>query len=1011
MMGDGFEDFTLDTEEQSPPESPELTPDNPAVDNPVNFNQSEPGSGVMEVIAARLSDITTPIAKGFARLSYPGYFEKDEGFSLAEKLDESVKNGEISEEDRKYFNEAENDYQFQEIREVVRRENWSRQTRENSNWAQNIAGEMIAFPFNPINFPLAAIPIPLNNPILRTAAQAALFAGGETGARYLTSQTVSKEEIAAAAVGGAIFGGLLGGIQSGITRGTFQKWSKSLGNYLTDSDPYRVLELKGQYLYTKVWEPTKGFVSEKVAEPVAAFLNSSPYLTALRLKDAKIRSIFHSMFRNNQIITEEMRAGKTPGLSAEGQTAIKTKEWLELTDEYDHIAAQAIKNGYETAQDFNLDVSRYIRNTLLKRGEETIEFKYMGKTPYSPEAKEAGDKIIRFWADILDDGMKYDVIPTNYEGAQGVKANAPVLVKNEAAMTQEEFLSSQKSWDNTALTAWGHFTRIYDKEKVLANKAELEDLLIKANFKKYPTLSEKRIRKLAADQYRHITGTDFSDRYAVDGFDFRATIGGNFVKERHVNVSDELLEPFLVNNPLEVGDQMVRRLAGATQLNRIAKEHGYKNWKGLLDGVNKSRSSFGMPEAEAVKYDAETAKIRRDLEDGADLIMGNYRNRWDNPTLQKAAQGIKWYNRVTQLGGVLISSIPDISIVILRHGLGKTTSRTLNELFSNTKIYDVQAMKKAMTAGEVMANMGRVIDETYTRGGMRAIRGIEKKFHSATLLPRWNDFWKRVSSTLHYDSILEASLRNNEADRLFLRQNRISAAARSKIVELFNSGKGYEHGGLKFLPLDRITDKPLRNTLWEALQTAADETVITPGAADVPKVLRGSIGSALLQYKSFITAYHTNVIVPILRQAESREHLAAYITSSIALGAVTVDLKERSAGRKPDYESANYWTEVLKRSGLLSFLPDVWNAVYGTLRRGDITQISAPIQTVNKVIRAGKNLLGKRKMTEKQTREAAGLFTNLFYLKSLIIDPALRKEAESGGRRLVKGYSFLGIGD
>jgi hypothetical protein len=217
---------------------------------------------------------------------------------------------------------------------------------------------------------------------------------------------------------------------------------------------------------------------------------------------------------------------------------------------------------------------------------------------------------------------------------------------------------------------------------------------------------------------------------------------------------------------------------------------------------------------------------------------------------------------------------------------------------------------------------------------------------------------------------------------------------------------------LKFLPLDRIADKDLKNALWEALQTAADETIVTPGAGDVPRVLRGNIGSALLQYKSFITAFHTNVFIPILRQKESRGFLGQAIASSLTLGIVTEDLKERFAGRKPDYKSLDYWKQALWRSGVLSVFPDMIDAAEWMVKREDISTVSPTVQRVNDILKVGSTVLKKkRKISEQKMRKMVGLipFGNLFYLKTFLGDPAIRWESKRSGRKLAKNYNFLGL--
>jgi hypothetical protein len=991
-------------------------------ETPPHVEQSTEESGYTGAFAASLLDspvgklVTRGAATAHARgfifnpvTGMPVQIEEisNQGFSLADSLNEAIENGEIGEEDRKYFNDVEDIYGFRETLELVRAENWTRGTKENASTLENLGAGFISIALDPLSSAVSAATGGIGGTVARMAVGGATYGGVSAAASYALSKTVPAEEIIDYTLGGAIFGTLLGGAASSVTRKTLSKWGKGLGEYIRDSAPYKVLEVKGEELSLRYLTPVGEFVREKIGEPFVNFINSSPYLQVLRIEDEKLRSIGLSLFRNNQIITDKMREGKTYGLSAEGQMNIRLNEQAFLERNYNDILTKAVKEEKINPREFNLRVSRYLR------GEEEEA---------SPLVKAAGDKIVAFEKEILKEAVEYGVIPTDYAGVEGVKAmrarsgigakiEAPVLTKEEAAMSMEEFIGSKDSWSDSPITARKHLARMYDKEAIYANKSEFDNLLLRAQLKKHPYSSDGKLRKLANDQYDYIMGTNFSERYVSEGLEFDAISGIKFIKDRTVNIADNALEKFLVNNPIEVlNNGSIRKVMAATQLNRVAREHGYRNWENLIKKVEKSFSSIGIEGEAAKKLDAEKLRIPSLFCDAADLLAGNFAHRWDNPKLAKWFKNLRWLNRVTQLGGVFISSIIDIGIVISRQGLAKTARRTLDELFSKKNIFDRQAMEKVMVATEIMQNSGRLLDETFTRGGAHSLGEIEKSFHRATMLPRWNDFWKRVTATLHYDSILEAALRNNEADQLFLRQNRISGKMKDILVKEFKSA-GYKEEGLHFLPLDRIEDKSLMNTLTEALQTAANETVITPGAGDVPRILRGSIGSTLLQYKSFITAFHTNVFVPLLRQAESRKYLGQYIASSLALSTVTTDLKERIAGRKPDYSSLDFWKRVLFRSNLLSFLPDVYEVGEGIIRFGDISKISAPIQTVDKMIQMAKFPSKKNMITEYEMRKAIGLipFNNLFYLKAFLVDPLIRKEALNSGRKLVKNYNFLGM--
>jgi hypothetical protein len=498
--------------------------------------ESAADSGFMGSLGAHIMNSSVPkaIIRGLETIGSHGYIinpatgmpvqieeVSNEGFSLADNLKEAVENGKIDEEDRRYFNDVENIYDFRETLDAVSREKYVKRTKEGESTIDSLVGVAIETAFDPIFWAANAVTGGIGGHVARFAAQGGLYGLAHGSVDYAISKTVPKKEILYETIGGAFFGALLGGIASPVARKTFKQWSGKLGEYLMDTYPYKVIEEKGNDLYVKYLNPVGKFVLEKVGDPIKKALYSTPYLQALRIQNQKVKNLALSMMRNNQFITDEVRAGKTLGLSAEAQKNIWLDDMLAHEINYNAILENSIEKERINPGEFNLQVDK------LMRGIETEA---------SPLAKKAADELIKFKESVDRHGARYGVIP-NYTKSEGVRAvrgkigkeakeAVPVLSKEEAAMSLEELMNAQpESLNQSPITAKRHFPRTYNKEAIYANKKEFEDLLRKAIFRKNPNATKDELNAAVREQYGDITGTNFTDRYAIEGFAFDAKRG------------------------------------------------------------------------------------------------------------------------------------------------------------------------------------------------------------------------------------------------------------------------------------------------------------------------------------------------------------------------------------------------------------------------------------------------------------------------------------------------------
>ncbi|NCB00832.1 MAG: hypothetical protein EOM67_01525 [Spirochaetia bacterium] len=508
---------------------------------------------------------------------------------------------------------------------------------------------------------------------------------------------------------------------------------------------------------------------------------------------------------------------------------------------------------------------------------------------------------------------------------EGILTENSVLTKKEYEMPIEDFMRRAKEGNlsDSNVTSIGHFTRDYDIEAIYKNEDQFRDMIKRSILKNNPTYEPNKVNLLTEETISHIKRLDKEARKP-----FKGKVAGTFTNSRTVAITDELLEDFLVNNPLQVGDSMVRKLSAATELNRVAIEKGYGDWGDLLEkysaGRIEKKANLNLVGEASENYDKLTKDNVQLLSDIGEILTGNY-GSWDNPKLARVAQSIKIFNAMTQLGMVVLSSIADISGLVAKHGLKDTVGGIIDS-FKKAGIAKQQGFERFVNANDAALMSSKLFDDTY-KGKSAPFEKMGKTFFKMSFLPAWDNHWKKIAATLHYGDILDSCLgAGTKESELFLRQNRITKAMKEKIsksYELF----GYEEGGNRFLPLDKIVDEDVKRALFSALHTAANETIITPGAGDIPRVLRKNWGSLLFQYKSFAFAYINNIITPMFMQKESRKHTAAYISTALALGGLSTYLKGLATGRETDIEKKDFWVNTVKNAGFFGFLFDTGDSI------------------------------------------------------------------------------------
>lgn len=304
--------------------------------------------------------------------------------------------------------------------------------------------------------------------------------------------------------------------------------------------------------------------------------------------------------------------------------------------------------------------------------------------------------------------------------------------------------------------------------------------------------------------------------------------------------------------------------------------------------------------------------------------------------LGRMAQTAGRYSVVTNLGGVVLSSLPDLAGTQWRFGM---TSAFRNAWVPYAKaLFSPETRKAVMAQKRQLQTLGIAADtflatrqsalyevgESY-RPQSRFERGVKwgaDKFQLASGLSYWTDFAKLASGMVASAEAL-AAVRAVASGKPKARQIRnlaeggVDAAMASRIVrQLKADGAVDVVDGIEIPNTGNWTDRGARNAFEALITRDVDMMVLTPGQ-EKALMFSKPIGGLILQFKSFVQAANERLLVRSL-QARDIEALQG-MASAVALGVMAEVIYSWIVGRDLPENPANIIKSGVERSGLLGW--------------------------------------------------------------------------------------------
>ena len=492
--------------------------------------------------------------------------------------------------------------------------------------------------------------------------------------------------------------------------------------------------------------------------------------------------------------------------------------------------------------------------------------------------------------------------------------------------------------DVEVTTALSYLTRLYDTARIAARRTEFEGILLRwlrGTKGVGDTLAELEVRDVArqiTDQLLHAAPNRTT--YAP----IPLTRGP--LRERTLDIPDERIEDFLVNDIVQVARAYARSMATDAEMTTA---FGRADMATQLDQVREHYATLRAqaPEASHQRLDNRMQRDLRDLAAVNARLRGLY-GLPDEPNglWNRAYHVVRDLNYLRLLGGMTISAFPDMGRTVMVHGITRVIGDGLvpllrgfrefrlsaNEVKLAGNALDMVLDSRAMSLADVMDDYGRW--SRFERG----IQGLASRFGVVTLMAPWNAALKQFVGVIGQTRTLEAVERIAQGqtvrgvERTRLAQLGIDDEMARRIHAEF-AAHG-ERGTSWWANTAAWTDTGAADAFRAALSKEVDIAIVTPGQ-ERPLWMSRGIGRVVSQFRSFAMASTQRVMMTGLQRRDMATLNGVLMMTALGMMSWRIKRSLDPHGKElPELDSsgiAQWVREGVDQAGLIGWLFEVNN--------------------------------------------------------------------------------------
>jgi len=376
----------------------------------------------------------------------------------------------------------------------------------------------------------------------------------------------------------------------------------------------------------------------------------------------------------------------------------------------------------------------------------------------------------------------------------------------------------------------------------------------------------------------------------------------------------------------------------------------------LKEAEENGKSSTGHTYKQLMKRKRVTKK---DAHAMVERVYGTHGHNTDaSEAAMRFSSTARDFNYMRMMGGVALSSLPDIAMAISTAGLRNYMGAWGEFLKGNLtrKDMDSDGMSYLMYAAETVLGdlrskktymIDEEIDPSYSLFE-RGVRHAAHKFGRISGIQHWNGSMKAIAASALQSRMLEIGYKiergvASDLEKEMLRQFGISPEQAKRAAYIHKHvgetgrtslGKEFHHtridrweGGIGSLSADEVARS---KQLWRmGVVQAVNRTIVTPGVGDLPLIATGSPwGKMLFQFKSFTLAATQQVLISGIQRGIGYGDMSQLmlLCSLTSMGSMVYTIKELMAGRDPFGREdwlMKMMVEGVDRGGALGVLSEI----------------------------------------------------------------------------------------
>ena len=660
-------------------------------------------------------------------------------------------------------------------------------------------------------------------------------------------------------------------------------------------------------------------VSGKIAKKLVKLLGFDPLSRTITSENPTTRLISTMMAENPiKMDGNVLQAAESLAKAHSGKLGTSLQNNSNLFAEYKSTG------GKMNRKQFNEAVS-----TAIRKGDSDI-----------PQVKASADYWNKeLYTPLKDEMVALKLLPEDVDVKTANNYLNRVWNKNKISANFPQFVNKVSNW------LAEKDVKLFEDAKAASEKIatatgkekdNLQAIIDKAEFKKgmdferqdYESLSEEIAQRIQGSPdgrlpYDWKLGSGSSSR-GISGTALRGPL-----RNRVFQIDDEIVEEFLENDIETLGARYLQNVAGDIELVRKFDD---VNMTDQLKDINtwyaKKKNDKSLTPKQQEKLEKQRESDVRDIAGMRDRIRGVYGFSEDN-IWTRMARSSRDLNYLRLLGGVTVSSLPDVSRVFMAEGFAKTFKSGLGPLIKNTKQFKEAASelkRYGVGTDAIMSGKSEIIADVgdYAQGGTaieRGLRSASSKFGKINFLDHWTAGMKQLHAVTMQTSIFDG-LKKGVYDKRLARLGIDEQSAKDMYKQVAKHGKN-EDG--VWLTNAKNWDRPDLERMWgAAVRKESDRVILIPGQ-EKPLFMSTEMGKTVGQFRSFILSATQRVFIAAL---QNQDHNAVGgLASLVGMGMFTYYLKQKIAGRDVTDDPAVWVTEGIDRSGAIGVIGEITNTI------------------------------------------------------------------------------------